>query len=110
MAEKEDQLESIEDTEQVEYQETEVNESEATQQLSKMSSEGNSLFLEVNKFEKVKNLVSEMRTLSHEIGTVMDDLDQTTATAGNTEQEAQSLLNEFKERRDELEREVSDEN
>lgn len=111
MQEKEQELDTLEHAEKVEsedYSETDVNESEATQQLSRMSAEGNSLFLEVNKFEKVKSLVEEMRNLSHEMGTVMDDLDERSDQAGGTEQEAQSLLNEFAERRDELERAVSD--
>lgn len=103
------QSEKKQEMEEIEYEGTEVEETEATEKLSKMSQEGNSLFLEVDKFEKVKSLVREMRNLSHDMGTVMDELDERNEEAAETEEEGQSLLSEFEERRDDLERAVSDE-
>ncbi|MFB6180789.1 MAG: hypothetical protein ABEJ93_02840 [Candidatus Nanohalobium sp.] len=108
MDEKEKEIEAVENTGSTEsYEGTDVDESQATKKLSKMSAEGSSLFLEVDKFEKVENLVREMRNLSREMGSVMDELEQRSQESGTTEEEAQSILNEFENRRDQLEETVS---
>lgn len=56
------------------------------------------LFLKVKRFEKVKETIQEMKKLSNQIEGTMDNLETGLEQDKKTEEDTQSILNEFKNR------------
>jgi hypothetical protein len=74
--------------------------------------ESQKLFLEVERFEKVKDMIEEMQQLTQDIETTSTDLEEQIEDEKESENVAQQLLDNFEDRKQEVESVVleSDEN
>jgi len=66
--------------------------------------EENPLFLEVDRFEEIKNMVEEMHYLTNEMNDVMQHLEAGIQEDQETSTEAQQIIQEFEARREKIQR------
>jgi hypothetical protein len=67
------------------------------------SSDSDTLFLEVDEFNEIEDMVSELKYLSREMKDLMDNLEGGVEEDRRIESEAQDVLDEFEKRRDVIE-------
>lgn len=74
-----------------------------TKKKPSAESKGETLFLEVNKFNKMQETLKQLRQLSSEIEGTMENLETGLEEDKKTEEDTQKILEDFKDRRDQIE-------
>lgn len=82
---------------------TSPQEPQQPQNHEQRSNTGQKLFLEVERFEKVKDMINEMQQLTEDIETTSNDLEDQINDERESENVAQQLLNNFDDRKREVE-------
>lgn len=78
-----------------------------SEESGKPDSEGDTLFLEVDEFNRVQEMVDEMKYLSREMNDLMENLEGGVEEDRRIESEAQDVIDEFSQRREHIESSIN---
>ena len=78
-----------------------------SEESDKPDSDGDTLFLEVDEFNRVQEMVDEMKYLSREMNDLMENLEGGVEEDRRIESEAQDVIDEFSQRREHIESSIN---